>query len=105
MFLDVSAGGPKLAAAQDKLTRLASQMDILSKQMVTKEVEEKNLRKQAIKSSQARIKGAENLASAESKLVKFQQEVADMEEMALVMITAVESAKACLGEKEGTSIP
>ena len=44
-------------------------------------------------------------AFAESKLVKFQQEVADMEEMALVMITAVESAKACLGEKEGTQIP
>ena len=79
-------------------------MDILSKQMVTKEVEEKNLRKQAIKSSQARIKGAENLASAESKLVKFQKEVADMEEIALVMITAVESAKACLTEKEGTLI-
>ena len=76
-------------------------MDILSKQMVTKEVEEKNLRKQATKSSQARAKGAENLASAESKLAKFQKEVADMEEIALVMITAVESAKSCLIEKEG----
>jgi hypothetical protein len=61
--------------------------------MVTKAVEETNSRKQATKASTSRAKGEVDLSKVEEKMRSYENEVSEMEDDALVMIQAQDTAK------------
>ena len=122
-------GGPKLAAAQDRVQRLAAQLDILNKQVAalspthtpppgllphpptkthtplneqvaTKEVDEKGARKAADKAQKDGAKNKVELEKAERKHAEYQREQAEMETAALELIQTLEDAQARKGEQE-----
>ena len=93
-------GGPKLAAAQDKVQRLAAQLDILNKQVATKEVDEKGARKAADKAQKDCAKNKAELEKMERKYAEYVKEQADMENAALELIQTLESAQTRKAEQE-----
>jgi structural maintenance of chromosome 4 len=91
-ILDV--GGPKLSRAQAKLEILSKQFDEHNKTLTTKEVEESNCRKQAEKSGAAKKKNVAEEEKLREKMAQLEAEEKEMEADAMVIMEAVEAAKA-----------
>lgn len=96
----LSFGGPKLAKAQARVDSIVSQIEMVSSSLSTKEVEESNQRKQAEKARVAREKAEADLVKAEEKLGELVEEQKEMENDALLVVQAVESAKTQLAALE-----
>lgn len=97
-ILDV--GGPKLSRAQAKVDILSKQFDALSATLSTKEVEETNLRKQAVKAASICTKSEEDIVQMQEKLKALLKEQEDMENDAVKVNEAIEGAKQRMTEQD-----
>eukprot|EP01035_Chromulina_nebulosa_P018767 gene18767-24534_t len=101
-ILDV--GGPTLARAQATVDLINTQIDKLRSNIATIDVEISNHKKQAIKSSNNRIKLEQELNKVQNKLSALSQEQLDMENDAIKVNEAVEQATNELKIKEQTML-
>lgn len=97
-ILDV--GGPKLSRAQAKVDILSKQFDSLSATLSTKEVEEANMRKQAVKAAAVVAKSEEDIAQMQEKLKALLKEQEDMENDAVKVNEAIEGAKQRMAQQD-----
>ncbi len=95
-----SVGGPTLVAAQQRVDSMTTQLEKVSSQLATNQVEETAARKQAEKSSAARAKAESELAKVQEKLASLVAEQNEMESDALAVVTALEAHKERLAEME-----
>lgn len=90
----LSVGGPKLTKVQQKIDSLTAQLETFSSSLSTKAVEEANSRKQAEKAANLRLKAEQEMAKAEEKLAVLVAQQKEMEADAMVVVNAVEAARA-----------
>ena len=95
-----NVGGPRLKRAQLKLDETVSKLDQLSGEISRFEVELKNVEKQGIKAKDSKLQNEKELAAATDKQKELLAEVAEMEEDALTVITALEETKALMATYE-----
>ena len=93
-------GGPRLAKAQSRLNILSDQSDKLNHTLQSFEIEEINSSKLLNKCQIANEKNSIENEKVLIKLEKLEKEQKDMEQDALLVITAVEEAKTLMAEKE-----
>jgi structural maintenance of chromosome 4 len=95
-----SVGGPQLVAAQQRVDSMATQLEKVSSQLSTKQVDETGARKQAEKSAAARITAEAELRKTEQRLQALVLEQQEMEADAGVVVAALEESRERLAAME-----
>lgn len=95
-----SVGGPQLVAAQQRVDSMATQLEKVSSQLSTKQVDEAGARKQVEKSAAARISAETELQKTEQRLHALVLEQQEMEADAMAVVTALEESRGRLAVME-----
>ena len=96
----MDVGGPKVTQAQQKLEILTRRYDDIANKLASAEVTESTAHSNAVKAASAREKVEVELSKCKSKLDELREEQQVMEKEALLVIEAVEKAKACMLKQE-----
>eukprot|EP01034_Spumella_vulgaris_P030993 gene30993-38303_t len=88
-----SVGGPQLVAAQQRVDSMSTQLEKVSSQLSTKQVDESGARKQAEKSAALRVSAEAELLRSEQRLEALVLEQQEMEADAGVVVAALEESR------------